>query len=579
MNSPRSSGARHSSAGRPPDTAATARVPGGQGRAPAGNRERGEREQRGGRSGKPMTLGRASGTMAVGTIVSRASGFLRTVAIAAAIGTGAVGDAYNVANTTPNIVYDLLLGGVLSSVLVPVLVRVSKEDSDGGERFASSLLTIVTLALGATVIVGMLAAPLIVKVYLAAGGGEQTLAVTFLRWFMPQVLFYGVGATIGAILNVRQSFAAPMFTPVLNNVIVIGTCVAFIFLPGPRPPEIGHMTGTQTTVLALGTTLGVVVMTLALIPALRTAGFRYRPRLDLRHPALRQAGRLAGWTLLYVMVTQLGYLVIVRLSSGKTSYTIYTLGYQIFQLPHAIIAVSLITALLPRMSAHAAERRYDLVRDDLSTGMRLTAVALVPAALALLALGQPLAVAIFNHGATSYQSALTIGDVLAAFACALLPFSLFQLQLRAFYAHQDSRTPALVNVGVVATNVVGAVVLSSVLPGRDRAVGLALAFALSYTVGLAVSTALLRRLLGNVDGTRIARLITQVTVAGGLGAVAASVVASGIRELIGRGAVGSAIGVVFACLVGGVVYVIVVLRMRLPELNALVATMRNRFAR
>jgi putative peptidoglycan lipid II flippase len=526
-----------------------------------------------------MTLGRASGTMAVGTIASRASGFLRTVAIAAAIGTMQVGDAYNVANTAPNILYDMLLGGVLSSVIVPVLVRVSKEEPDGGERFASSLLTLVAIGLAAAVAIGMFVAPVIINVYLAGSSSEKSLSVTFLRWFLPQVLFYGVGATIGAILNVRQSFAAPMFTPVLNNVIVIATCIVFIFLPGPRPPTIIGMSSTQIAVLAGGTTLGVVVMTIGLLPSLRAVGFRYRPTLDLRHPALRQAGRLASWTLLYVAVTQLGYLVIVRLSSGKTAYTVYTYGYQIFQLPHAIIAVSVITALLPRMSAHAADGRRDLVREDLSTGMRLTAVALVPAALALLALGRPIGVAIFNHGAVGYSDALRIGDVLAAFALALLPFSLFQLQLRAFYAHQDSRTPALVNVGVVATNVVAALALSQVMSGANRAVALAFAFAISYVVGAAVSTLLLRRRLGGIDGTRIARLVTQVTVAGGLGAVTASVVAAGVRGLLGHGSLGSGIAVVLACGIGGVVYVAVVLRMRLPELSALAGTLRNRFAR
>ncbi|SBW29171.1 integral membrane protein MviN [Candidatus Protofrankia californiensis] len=547
----------------------------GQGRSEQSRSTGGRPRRASGR--KAMTLGRASGTMAIGTVASRASGFLRTVAIAAAIGTGAVGDAYNVANTTPNILYDLLLGGVLSSVIVPVLVRAAKDDPDEGEAFASSLLTLVVLGLGATVAVAMLAAPLIISAYLAAGGAERDLAVTFLRWFLPQVIFYGLGATIGAILNVRQSFAAPMFVPVLNNLIVIATCVAFIFVPGPRPPTVAGISDAQITVLAAGTTLGVVIMTLALLPSLRAVGFRYRPRLDLSHPGLRRAMRLAGWTLLYVAVSQVGYLVIVRLASSATAYTVYTYGYQIFQLPYAVIAVSVITALLPRMSAHAADNRSDLVRQDLSTGTRLAAVVIVPAALALLALGRPIAVAVFNHGAVSYTGAVRIGDTLAAFAVALVPFSLFQVQLRVFYAHQDSRTPALINMGIVATNIACAAALSSLLPDKNRSVALALAFAVSYLVGVAVSSVLLQTRLGGIDGGRIARMLTQVTIAGGLGAVVAAAVSSLVRMVLGQGWIGSGVSVVLACGVGVPIYLAAIVRMRLPEMAALVTTVRGRF--
>lgn len=529
------------------------------------------------------SLGQASGIMAIGTIASRASGFLRTVAIAAAIGTGAVGDAYNVANTTPNIIYDLLLGGILTSVVVPVMVRAAKEDPDGGDKFASSLLTLMILGLGVATAIGMIAAPLITNAYLNAGPQEQALATDLLRWFLPQIIFYGVGATIGAILNVRQSFAAPMFAPILNNVLVIATCVAFIYVvSGPRPPGVGGakaITHTQTTVLAGGTTLGVVAMTLALLPALRRVGFRYRPTLDLRHPELRSAARLASWTLLFVVVSQAGYLVIVNLSTASTAYTIYTYGYQIFQLPYAIIGVSVITALLPRMSGHAAQGRADLVRADISTATRVAATAIVPAALFLLALGRPIAVAVFHHGAVNYHDAIDIGDTLSAFALALVPFSLFQVQLRAFYAYQDSRTPALVNMGVVAVNVLGAVVLTVTVPERHRAPALALAFAAAYLVGLAAATTLLRRRLGGVDGNRTARVITQVAIAAGLGAVVASLVARAIRALVGTGWLVSGIAVVLACTAGGALFLAAAVRMQIHEVSALLAAVNGRLGR
>ncbi len=539
-----------------------------------------------GRTGK-SSLGRASGVMALGTIASRATGFLRTVAIAVTIGAGAVSNAYNVANTIPNIVYDLLIGGILTSVVVPVLVRATKEDPDGGERFASSLLTLMILLLGAACAVGMFLAPQIVNSYLHATGpdaaAERALGATFLRWFMPQIVFYGVGATIGAILNVRGSFAAPMFTPVLNNLVVIVSCVAFAYvIAGPHPPQVNGahtITNTQELVLAAGTTIGVVLMTIALLPALRKVGFRYRPRLDLTHPGLRGALRLAGWTFLWVIISQLGYLVITNLSTATNSFPVYTYAYQLFQLPYAIIGVSVITALLPRMSAHAADGDRALVLEDLSTATRLSLTAIVPAALFLLALGRPIAVGVFNHDAFGYESALSVGDTLSAFAVALVPFSVFQLHLRVFYAHQDSRTPSLVNIGVVATNVTAAVVISHVLPPEHRALALALAFTVGYLVGLCVTCVLLRRRLGGMDGDRIIATLARISVAAGLGAAAASAVAHGLRTVLGNGFVGSFSAVLAGAVVGLPLFVGTVTRMGIPEVRALTRMVSRRFPR
>lgn len=521
-------------------------------------------------TGVPATrLGRASGVMALGTVASRGTGFLRTVAITAAIGVGQVGDAYNVANTTPNIIYDLLLGGVLTSVIVPVLVRASKDDEDGGERFASSLLTLISLGLAACAVIGLVIAPLIARLYLA-NSAEVSLATTFMRWFLPQIVFYGIGATIGAILNIRGRFGAPMVTPVLNNLVVIAIAVVFIALPGRRPVTLGHLSTTQITVLGAGTTLGVVAMTLALLPSLRASGFRYRPRLDLRHPGLRQAMRLGGWVLVYVGVSQLSYLVVTRLASGTVSFSIYSNAYQLFQLPHAIVAVSLITALLPTMSVHAADRRLDLLRGDLSLGLRTSAVVLVPAALGLFALGRPIAVAVFAHGQTSVADAGRIGATLAAFAVALVPFSAFQLQLRAFYAMADSRTPALVMCAVAAVNVAGGLLLAGVLPDRQRPVALALAFAASYAVGAAICFRLLTRRLDGIGGSRITRTVVRSAVAGAVAAGVAYGVCTLLRSLAGHGVVGSLLGVLAGASLGGLCYAFAAWRMT-EELRSVAA--------
>jgi putative peptidoglycan lipid II flippase len=520
-------------------------------------------------------LGRATGVMALGTIASRGTGFLRTIAITAAIGTRSVGDAYNVANTTPNIIYDLLLGGVLTSVLVPVLVRANREDEDGGDRFASSLLTVVGLGLAVFTVLGILIAPLIARIYVA-NPAEVPLTTTFMRWFLPQIVFYGIGATIGAILNIRGRFAAPMVTPVLNNLVVIAVAVIFIFLPGPQPPTIAGMTTTQIWVLGAGTTLGVVVMTLALLPSLRASGFRYRPRLDLRHPGLRQAMRLGSWVLVYVGASQVSYFVVTRLATGPVAFTTYTNAFQLFQLPYAIVAVSLITALLPRMSAHAADDRLDLVRSDLSLGLRMSAVVLVPASLGLLVLARPVAISLFAHHSTSVADAIRIGNALAAFALAVVPFSAFQLQLRAFYSMADSRTPAFVMCGVSGVNIVTALALANALPARDRAVALALSFALSYAVGAAICFRLLRRRLNGVEGRRITRTVVRSTVPGVIAAGIAYAISTAVRSAVGPGVEGSLLGALTGALVGGAFYTAAAWRMT-EELRGVASLMGGRF--
>jgi putative peptidoglycan lipid II flippase len=320
-------------------------------------------------------------------------------------------------------------------------------------------------------------------------------------------------------------------------------------------------------------------MTVALLPSLRASGFRYRPRLDLRHPGLRSAARLAGWVLLFVVTSQVSYFVVTRLATAGVAYTTYFTAFQLFQLPHAIIAVSVITALLPRMSRHAAEQRLDLVRDDLSTGLRLATVIIVPAALGLLALATPISVAIFAHGATSVSDAHRIGSALAAFAVALVPFSAFQLQLRAFYALADSRTPAMVNFAIAGTNMVTALLLSAALPRGDRAVALALAFALAYLVGAIVCSRLLVRRLAGLDAYRLIRTLVRTAVAGASGAVLALVVSRVLISVLGSGSVASLVAVVLAAIVGGAAYFFLAVRMKVDELSSFATMLRSRLGR
>jgi putative peptidoglycan lipid II flippase len=272
--------------------------------------------------------------------------------------------------------------------------------------------------------------------------------------------------------------------------------------------------------------------------------------------------------------------VVARLAtSSKTTYTAYTNAYQLFQLPHAIVAVSVITALLPRMSGHAAEGRDDLVRADLSRAMRLSFVAIIPAAFGLLVLSRPISVALFAHHNTTVHGATEIGSTLTAFAVAIVPFSTFQLTLRAFYARHDSRTPALVASALAATNIIGGYALASLLPIGHRGVALASAFAISYIVGATILVVLLRRQIGGLDGPRVLRLVARTTVASGIAALIAALLSSVIHSAVGGGPLGSLTSVVVGGGVGIVVYALAASRMRVTELTSLLDMVRSRVAR
>ncbi|MGN6474436.1 MAG: lipid II flippase MurJ, partial [Mycobacteriales bacterium] len=313
------------------------------------------------RSGR-ATLARSGVAMAVGTLASRGTGFIRTVVIAYALGVGGVNNAYTVANTVPNALYDLLLGGILSALVVPLLVQAAHDEDDDGEAYAQRLVTIVAVVLTVVAVIAVLIAPWVVSVYAHnAQPAQKALAATFARYFLPQLLFYGLGAILGAILNIRGSFTAPMWAPVLNNLVVIGSGIAFAVITH-SPPRAGHLSQAQILVLALGTTAGVVVQTIALLPALRQVGIRLKARWDWGHAGLRRAGPFAGWVLGYVATNQLGYVVISDLAEaidhGKGQLAIYSYGYLLFSLPYAVVGGALITPQLPPQSRTRPQGAY-----------------------------------------------------------------------------------------------------------------------------------------------------------------------------------------------------------------------------
>ncbi len=524
------------------------------------------------------TLARSGTVIALGTIASRLTGFLRTLVIAAAIGSATLSNAYNVANTIPNALYDLLLGGVLASVVIPLLVQAAHDDEDDGVAYAQRLLTIVTVSLAVVAVIAVVAAPLIIAVY-----GNQltpvgrTLATTFARYFLPQLFFYGVGATIGAVLNVRGRFAAPMWAPVLNNLTVIATGALFLVI-SHRTARAGHLTATEVHLLAIGTTAGVVIQTIALIPALRLSGFRMRFRWDWRGAGLRRAGPFAAWAFGYVVTNQLAFAAITNLADkAQGSHGIgfggYSYAFVVFQLPYAVVGVTVITALFPGMSRSAASGDEPGVVATLAEGLSVAGVLLVPATVLLVLLGVPIATVMFDHGNTTAEQARLIGELLAAFSVGLVPFSAFQMQLRAWLAVRDSRTPMLVNIGVTAVNLAADVILLVTLNGRDKIIGLGLGYSLSYLVGTVWFALLLRHRMTPSRPTHVIRTHVRLVVASVIAAVPTYLVSRIVTDHAGEGPAAALLEIVAAGGVGLLVFWIVIRQMRVRELDQLLRMM------
>nr|WP_224058373.1 murein biosynthesis integral membrane protein MurJ [Streptomyces kanamyceticus] len=466
---------------------------------------------------------RSSLLMAAGTLVSRATGLIRLVPQGAALGTGLLATTYNQANTVPTSLYFLFIGGALNSVLVPQLVRARIEQPDGGRAFEQRLVTLVLCVLGIGTALAVWAAPQMISLYQSDTPDNHEafeLTVTFARFLLPQIFFYGLFSILGQVLNARNRFGAMMWTPVLNNVVLVAVFGIYIGLM-TVPDRVQDITRTQVTLLGVGTTLALAVQGLALIPFVRAAGFRFRPRFDWRGTGLRKSVSAARWTLLFVLANLVASTVVTRYASAAdqalpkdgVGFTAYSNAQTIWMLPQAIITVSLVTALLPRMSRAVAERRLDDVRGDLSRALRISGVVIVPAAFFFLAFGPQTAQLLFAHGAADAAAARPLGHMLQAFGLGLIPFSAQYLLLRGFYAFEDTRTPFWTAVWISAVNIALATGCHLLLPARWAVTGMAAAYAASYATGLLITALRLRRRLeGRLDGKRLCRTYGKLTV-------------------------------------------------------------------
>jgi putative peptidoglycan lipid II flippase len=405
--------------------------------------------------------------------------------------------------------------------------------------------------------------------------------VVWAYFFIPQIFFYGMSSLIMAILNTRGRFAAPMWTPVINNLVVIVVGGLYVVTVGLNK-EPSTISAAGVRLLGIGTTLGVVAQTVALFPSLRAAGFRWRPTLGFRPAEVTEIGRMAGWMSVYVITQWAGNLIVQIVanaaSAGRNGYSAYSIAWQLFQLPYAIVGISVITALLPRMSEHASARRYSLVRDDFSIGVRLASVIVVPTSVYLAVLGGPLAEFLFSYGSNTPADARYIGQVFGLFSLGLVPYMLTQLQLRVFYSFQDSRTAAFVGLLTMCVSIATALIAKSLLPAAEVVAGLAVGYGLANLLGTVAGWALLLRRVGSLDGWAIARSLTRMHLATVPGLAFALAVMVGAGHVVHNPS--AAYGLVVTVVGGGGaigLYALCARSLRVAEFGFLMKTMAARF--
>jgi putative peptidoglycan lipid II flippase len=521
------------------------------------------------------SLLRSNFTVAAGTAASRVTGLWRVSVLGIVLGQTTLTDAYNQANATPNMVYELLLGGILSASLVPLFTRLHEEgDRDG----TSAVATVAGLALGVTTTVAVLAAPLIFRLYSLLAdtsinvGDYREVGTALSRIFLIQILFYGLNAVGSSLLQARRRFFAAAWAPVLANLVIIGALYAVPSTTDGATPMLRDVltNGSLRWTLALGATAGIAVMALALIPALAGGGVALRFRPQLSHPAVRQLRRLSGWAFGYVAANQASILVIQNLlvSVGEGTQDAYTKAFTWFVLPHGLLAVTLATTFAPEMTSAVQHRDKQSLIRQASLGIRMTALFTVPAGFGLFALRRPIVGAAFQHGEFGSADARYTARALAGFALGLGAFSVYLFVLRVFYAHQDSRTPFVINVVENLLNIVFAIVLV----GRYGVLGLGAAFALAYAVSALWAASVLSYKVRGFPLRELAASIWRTVLASVVMAEAVWLVSRQIGDNDGLGAVARALTGVT---VGVVVFVGVLRLLGSPDLAELTGRLRR----
>ena len=479
---------------------------------------------------------RSTASITAGNVASRVTGFVRVLAIGAALGTTFLGNTYQTSNLVSNILFELLAAGLLSSVLVPTFVRlVDAGQRDDAEHVAGAVLGVCLAVLGAVLLAGLVLRPLIMRLLTVAVSDpavrhQEIVLGSFLLWFfLPQLLLYAAGAVATALLHGARRFAAPAFAPVANNVFVIATMAAFWVLHGSHGGL--ELTLDEKLVLAVGTTIGVLAMTVVIFVAAWRAGLHLRPHWDPRHPAVRALARPGAWAVGYLALNQLLIAVTLVLANRVAGGVVaYQIAYTFFLLPYAVLAQPVMTALFPRLSSDAVADRWERFSTTLSDGLRLVTFLVLPATAVMAALARP-ALQVMQLGALDAAGAELVARVVAAYAVGLIGWSALQLLTRASYAADDTRTPTFVAAGLTALGVGLMLWWFSRSSGDMRVVVLGLANSTAMIAGAAALLILLGRHIRRTlpVGASLLRSVACAGVAYGAARLVVEVLPSGSR--------------------------------------------------
>jgi len=526
--------------------------------------------------------------MAAGTALSRITGFGRNIALAVAIGQNLLTDTYNLSNITPNIIYELLLGGVLSATLVPLFVKQLQRVDTGGEEAAAAwhdISAVVTLAVVASVaatIAFVLAAPLVVSLYFGdATAAQRSIGTGLIRLFALQVTAYGVIALSTALLTARRRFAAPMFAPIANNLIVIAVIVLLPRVAQSLDVREFRSDRAAIAFLGVGTTLGVVAMAAVQAARLPAAGFLgrsggLRPTWDLRAPGVRRLMSLSGWTLGVVAVNQVALAVVYRLAIGREgAQSAYVVALTFFLLPHGVYAVSVITALQPDMAERWVAGDRAGLAERVVTGLRTINTVIVPAAVGLALVSSPLVRTLLRHGRFDGRDAAVTAGTLTCFALGLPGFSSFLFLTRVWQSIQDARMTFLLYVVENAINIV----LALALFPRFGVQGLAAAYGAAYTLATLLTLVVMSRRLGAgwLDG--MGMFCLRIGLATTALAAAVATTLKGIHAGLPPGSARAALDLAAAVPVGAAAFLAASTLLGLGEPQALVRPLVRRLRR
>jgi len=496
----------------------------------------------------------AVGSMAAGTTISRATGVLRVLALVYVLGISPLADAYNLANTIPNMVYDVVLGGVLGATFIPVFIqRLTSTSEREAWKSISAVVTLAVVVLAATTAIFLALAPLLIDAFTSLEHVQHTgsvqhlatqrhVATVLLRWFVPQVFLYGLLSIGGALLNVRRRFGAPMWVPIANNVVCIGVLLTFATVaPSPSLHSVSMRPG-QLALLGAGTTAGVLVQFLLLLPSLTKAKLgRLRWRWDLKDPAVRTVARLGSWTFGFVVINQAALFFVIALAfsvGGSGPVSSYTYAYAFWQMPYAIVAVSVMSAVTPDLATHHSTEDEIAFIARFGSGLRSVLAMMIPASVALFLLAKPAIALLLGHGNTQPRQTAETGMALAELSLGLVGFSVFQYVVRALQAMHRTKAAFWLYLGENVINV-GAALL---LVGPLGLAGIALSVSVGYSVAAVAGLLLLEHWLGHLGSPGCYRPLGRICASSAVMGLVIAVVSNLSGALAGPALVARVLG-------------------------------------